>query len=61
MMGFGGMDNGMGIDTNMMGMIAPNHDAIIGGGFAGFPDGIGGNGGGGDGAMSGIKDNNNSS
>ena len=61
MMGFGGMDNGMGIDTNMMGMIAPNHDAIIGGGFAGFPDGIGGNGGGGGGAMSGIMDTINSS
>lgn len=46
MMGFGGMDNGMG----------------IGGGFPSFPDGIGGNGGGGGGgAMSGIMDTINSS
>jgi len=45
MMGFGGMDNGMG----------------IGGGFPSFMEGIGGNGGGGGGAMSGIMDTINSS
>lgn len=62
MMGFGGMDNGMGIDTNMR---MPNHMMPannIGGGFSGFPDATVGNGGGGSGgAMSGIMDTINSS